>query len=495
MKKLTILFICLISISTVFAQVPRDKVVVEIATGTWCGFCPWAAQAADNLVANGFPVAIMENHGPMNAGDPFANQYSTARNSFYGVPGYPTAWFDGGSMYVGGSSATYNNYVTRVQTRMSTPSPVTIEVYGTHAGLTYDVTAIVTKVSEITGSNIKLQLALTESNIVYSWQGQTHCNFVNRLMVPDQNGTTLDFTNSNVLEIPLTFNLQMGWVLGNMELIAFVQTNSSKEIQNAYKVSLMFLPPPPPPLTAAFSSDTTVCATGKVQYNDQSTGNPTGWSWVFPGGIPETSTDQNPLITYNDPGVFDVTLTVTGGSGNNTINAPEYLDVFALPEVTFSAMEDQCINYEPIELTQGSPAGGTYSGPGVEEGFFHPDVAGIGTHTLVYTFIGDNGCQNFAEQAIVVDACTGLPENGEVRIVTLPNPTQGTFRLTVPGLEEMANLRIVNSTGKTVYQKDNVSLNGSSGLTIDLSGNSSGIYYINVEGKNSTYYKKIILQK
>ena len=93
MKKFTLLFIFMLSLSTVFAQVERDKVIVEVGTGTWCTYCPGAAMGVDDLIEEGWPVAAIENHND----DPFANVYSNARNSFYGVSGFPTAYFDGGN--------------------------------------------------------------------------------------------------------------------------------------------------------------------------------------------------------------------------------------------------------------------------------------------------------------------------------------------------------------------------------------------------------------
>jgi len=493
MKKLTFLFICLLSFSAVFAQVTRDKVVVEVGTGTWCTYCPGAAMGVDDLIEEGWPVAAIENHN----GDPFANAYSNARNSFYGISGYPTAFFDGGSPVVGGShtESMYPSYWPKVQQRMNVPSPVTIDVWGSHTGLTYDVTVTVTKVANISGSNIKLHLCLTESHIVYAWQGQSEVSYVDRLMVPDQNGTTLNFDNGDVLEIPLTFNIQVGWNLSQLELVAFVQTNSNKEILNGYNVKLAFLLPPPPPLAASFGSDTTTCEAYQVQYTDQSAGLPTGWNWEFPGGTPDTSREQNPIITYNTAGKYDVMLKVTRGNSSDSTLMEGYIDVFELPVVTFDTLEDQCIYYPPIELTQGSPAGGTYSGPGVSDGYFNPYTAHMGSHTLTYTYMDENGCENFAEQTVFVDACTGVPENQGVQIMTLPNPSQGSFKLSVTGMEDMVNLKIVNSIGKTVYQLDNIQVKGNYNTMIDLSGNSNGIYYININCEKSTYFRKIILQK
>jgi PKD repeat protein len=75
---------------------------------------------------------------------------------------------------------------------------------------------------------------------------------------------------------------------------------------------------------------TAVCPGGQVTFTDQSTGSPTSWNWTFPGGTPATSTLQNPVVTYNTSGVFDVTLTVANGSSNNTLTKTGYINVAAI---------------------------------------------------------------------------------------------------------------------------------------------------------------------
>jgi hypothetical protein len=86
--KALILLICAF---TALSAVPRNLVIVEMATGTWCQYCPGGSMGAHDLLANGHAVAIIKNHG----GDTFANTYSNARNTFYGVTSYPTTIFDG----------------------------------------------------------------------------------------------------------------------------------------------------------------------------------------------------------------------------------------------------------------------------------------------------------------------------------------------------------------------------------------------------------------
>ena len=80
---------------------------------------------------------------------------------------------------------------------------------------------------------------------------------------------------------------------------------------------------------ADFRSDNQqVLLGGQVKFTDLSSGFPTSWQWTFEGGTPATSTEQNPTVTYNQPGKFKVTLVVTNriGQSDPTVRT-EYIDV------------------------------------------------------------------------------------------------------------------------------------------------------------------------
>lgn len=63
-----------------------------------------------------------------------------------------------------------------------------------------------------------------------------------------------------------------------------------------------------------------VCSGQSIAFKDFSwQGDPTSWNWSFPGGTPSSSTDQNPVIQYNTPGIYDVALTVSNSAGSNTL--------------------------------------------------------------------------------------------------------------------------------------------------------------------------------
>lgn len=82
---------------------------------------------------------------------------------------------------------------------------------------------------------------------------------------------------------------------------------------------------------AEFQADrTTVCVGGSVQFEDMTFNLVNGWSWSFDGGTPATSTSQNPSVTYNTPGLYEVTLVATDGQSSNTETKTAYIRV--LPE-------------------------------------------------------------------------------------------------------------------------------------------------------------------
>ncbi|KAA9357297.1 M43 family zinc metalloprotease [Larkinella humicola] len=56
---------------------------------------------------------------------------------------------------------------------------------------------------------------------------------------------------------------------------------------------------------------------GQVRFTDLSTNFPTSWTWTFEGGTPSSSTEQNPVVTYNQPGKFRVTLVASNAAGSS----------------------------------------------------------------------------------------------------------------------------------------------------------------------------------
>lgn len=96
--------------------------------------------------------------------------------------------------------------------------------------------------------------------------------------------------------------------------------------------------------------------TGEViAFADLSTGNPTAWQWSFPGGIPATSTEQNPRVYYTRDGVYDVTLTASNADGSDTKTRTAFVRVTGtapvariLPPATFRYSETRLPMVAPL---------------------------------------------------------------------------------------------------------------------------------------------------
>jgi PKD repeat protein len=91
-------------------------------------------------------------------------------------------------------------------------------------------------------------------------------------------------------------------------------------------------------LTANFTystSNPTNAAPLTVAFADRSTGDPSLWSWRFGDGY--VTNEKNPIHTYNQPGTYNVTLTVTGLTGSDSltktivVKSPLKADFYAEP--------------------------------------------------------------------------------------------------------------------------------------------------------------------
>jgi PKD repeat protein len=118
---------------------------------------------------------------------------------------------------------------------------------------------------------------------------------------------------------------------------------------------------PPPPVSNFSGAPTTVCVGSTVSFTDMSTGFPNYWQWTFAGGTPATSLAQNPVVTYNTPGVYTVTLQVTNASGTSTFTRVNYITVnaCAAPTANFAGAPTticagQSVNF--FDLSTGAPS-------------------------------------------------------------------------------------------------------------------------------------------
>lgn len=224
----------------------KDNVLVEKATGTWCGFCPGSALAIDLLYHN-YPddLCVLEYHG----GDAYEILSSRHRINYYGISGYPTAIFGGTQWIVGGTPAdgnwmnVYNNYETAFLAHQDHLTGFSLDIDVVKNGETYNATAQVFYEAASWLKSFRLFFALNESHIYDPWLGLDSLQFVARGIFHDFDGLSLyegtdpPFSGMQVSH-SVSFEVPAGVVSENCQLIVFLQDINTKEVMIVEKTTL-----------------------------------------------------------------------------------------------------------------------------------------------------------------------------------------------------------------------------------------------------------------
>lgn len=216
--------------------------------------------------------------------------------------------------------------------------------------------------------------------------------------------------------------------------------------------------------TASYSISSPKCTNSPISFTDQSTGSPTSWSWSFPGGIPSTSTAQNPTVSYTVAGTFSITLTATNGSG---LSAPltQTISINPLPNMTSASTATTCVGSAfNFSLTTDVASTYTYSYSSAQVLGGSSGSSSIITNTLVHGSLSAKP----ASYTITPTSSFGCIGNNQVLSVTVyPVPT-----LTVsasPGVICQGNSSSLTPT------TDNTGGNGATSYTWNTSATSASI--------------------
>ena len=115
--------------------------------------------------------------------------------------------------------------------------------------------------------------------------------------------------------------------------------------------------------------------------------------------------DPNPLVSPLSTTTYTLTVERISAFGTVCIETDDVIvTVNPLPVVSLSNFPDLCLDSSPLNLNQGSPLGGVYSGSGVSNGNFDPLVAGVGSHTINYAYTDLNSCSNSTANTINVNS-------------------------------------------------------------------------------------------
>ena len=143
--------------------------------------------------------------------------------------------------------------------------------------------------------------------------------------------------------------------------------------------------------------DTILC-TGNTLILDAGAGTGYTYAWRQLGSPLVIGTQQT--LSVSGGGTFHVSVS----DQQNFTNADTIVITQATGTVvSYSGLPSSCcINASAFTLI-GSPAGGTFSGNGISGIIFNPTVAGIGVHSITYSYTNINGCTNTQTQNIMVN--------------------------------------------------------------------------------------------
>ena len=111
--------------------------------------------------------------------------------------------------------------------------------------------------------------------------------------------------------------------------------------------------------------------------------------------------DPSATVTVSSVGTYTYTWTEDHNGCTSSDNVT--VVYHALPVVSISGLNAAyCVNETAVINIAGTPAGGTFSGPGMLGTLFSPSTAGVGVHTIVYTYTDNFGCTNSQSQSVEV---------------------------------------------------------------------------------------------
>ena len=236
------------------------------------------------------------------------------------------------------------------------------------------------------------------------------------------------------------------------------------------------------------------CAPLVVQFFDTSSGSVDSRNWVFEGGDPQTSTLQNPIVTYSEPGSYDVKLEVGNSAGTNNVTAVGIVTVLGEPTADFSYTINSDGSISFINTSQDADTYLWDFGDGVTTTTTSPIYTYEELGTYLVTLQASNACGT-VETVLEIDIISSLDiflTNGDLLIY--PNPSSGLFFMEWRGAIDYFkpfSWSLWTITGQ-VIEKGQV-LNPNTSLeSIDIDDQPDGVYMLRLENEEGSTFIRLI---
>jgi len=233
-----------------FTVLPRGVarvVLVEMFTTNTCRNCPNAEAALDNMLAEigTDQLAVVAYHDKPLAGpnsDGLATDETDARVGWYTADEsyYPEQWpvavFDGLRPLAGAETAEQATALYRfeIESRLDLVSPIQLVLTGVLGPANGHVTADVKLAGRLSGDPMVLRFVVIEDDVSYNGYFAKIFDFVARDILDDYALSLAAIGDS--IRVERDFAIQAGWAADNLDLIAFVQDTSTREVLQAARL-------------------------------------------------------------------------------------------------------------------------------------------------------------------------------------------------------------------------------------------------------------------
>lgn len=235
------------------------------------------------------------------------------------------------------------------------------------------------------------------------------------------------------------------------------------------------------------ASDTLLCQKFCISYTGSSSNGASSWLWTFEGGLPNTSSVQNPTnICYDLPGTFDVILIATGVNGSDTLVLEDYIQVYPTPLLPVITQTGNTLTCSPASFYQWQL--NTVDIPGATNQSYAMSQSGFYT---VYVF-DEFGCKNSSSDNYFI---TGIEDLLQIAGLTVfPNPSAGIFLLeSQVAVMYDAELHVTNAIGEVVYQASIPGTNGRLHEVINLSNEPGAVFILYLTFKDALITRKLVV--
>ncbi|MGE5316418.1 MAG: T9SS type A sorting domain-containing protein [Chloroflexota bacterium] len=317
-------------------------------------------------------------------------------------------------------------------------------------------------------------------------------NFTSVLWNTSGTGTFTDPASLNTVYQPSTEDYTQGTVTLTLtaESAAPCASSSVTEV-------VTFLPLP----TATLPSDQTICEGSAAIVPVSFTGT-APWSFEMNGvGVIETS--DNPYMLTLNPSTttaYSMSYVADANQCQNTVEGNFTVNVNAAPLLTLSKDSTICTT-ESYTLVAESTGDVSYNWtPGNTTSTsvtINGSTAGIGAHTFTVQVTNNStSCSKSKTATVTVEDCTGISEMAGNDVVIYPNPSKGTFKVSMNSrLIGAYRLEIYDMNNKVVYSLNQVNIDKTGNVTVNTNTLSDGVYTLYLKNDTSVYSTKLIIKK